>query len=123
MDVVRADGQDPGAADGAGVLETRLIDIGRERFARDVWGRAPLLTRRAGGFTVVKTAKPQQDMRFDVPTVGVLTLETMAAAGGKVLAIEAGRTILVDEPEFLKFADKHGIGVVALEGDGRPAAA
>lgn len=51
MDVVRADGQDPGAADGAGVLETRLIDIGRERFARDVWGRAPLLTRRAGGFT------------------------------------------------------------------------
>ncbi|WP_144836605.1 cupin domain-containing protein [Kocuria rosea] len=51
MDVVRADGQDPGAADGAGVLETRLIDIGRERFARDVWGRAPLLTRRTGGFT------------------------------------------------------------------------
>ena len=51
MDVVRADGQDPGARSGAGVLETRLIDIGRERFARDVWGRAPLLTRRAGGFT------------------------------------------------------------------------
>ena len=51
MDVVRTDGQDPGARSGAGVLETRLIDIGRERFARDVWGRAPLLTRRAGGFT------------------------------------------------------------------------
>ena len=51
MDAVRADGQDPGATGGAGVLETRLIDIGRERFARDVWGRAPLLTRRAGGFT------------------------------------------------------------------------
>lgn len=51
MDAVRADGQDPGAPGGAGVLETRLIDIGRERFARDVWGRAPLLTRRAGGFS------------------------------------------------------------------------
>jgi DUF1009 family protein len=70
---------------------------------------------RAGGFTVVKTAKPQQDMRFDVPTVGVWTLETMVAAGGKVLAIEAGRTILVDEPGFLKFADTHGIAVVALD--------
>jgi DUF1009 family protein len=78
---------------------------------------------RAGGFTVVKTAKPQQDMRFDVPTVGVWTLETMAAAGGKILAIEAGRTILVDEPEFLDFADKHGIGVVALEADGHLRAA
>lgn len=51
MDAVRADGQDPGAPGGAGVLEARLIDIGRERFARDVWGRAPLLTRRAGGFS------------------------------------------------------------------------
>lgn len=50
MDAVRADGQDPGARSGAGVLETRLIDIGRERFAREIWGRAPLLTRSAGGF-------------------------------------------------------------------------
>jgi DUF1009 family protein len=69
---------------------------------------------RAGGFTVVKTAKPQQDMRFDVPTVGVWTLEAMAAAGGKLLAIEAGRTILVDEADFLRFADEHRISVVAL---------
>ena len=51
---------------------------------------------RAGGFTVVKVAKPQQDMRYDVPTVGLKTLETMAAAGGRVLAIEAGRTILLE---------------------------
>ncbi|MGK7221227.1 cupin domain-containing protein [Kocuria flava] len=47
---MRTDGQDPGAPDGSGVLETRLIDIGRERFAREVWGREPLLTRRAEGF-------------------------------------------------------------------------
>jgi DUF1009 family protein len=67
----------------------------------------------AGGFSVVKTAKPQQDMRFDVPTVGVWTLESMIAAGGRVLAIEAGRTILVDEPEFVRLADQHGIAVVA----------
>jgi DUF1009 family protein len=70
---------------------------------------------RGGGFTVVKTAKPQQDMRFDVPTVGVWTLESMAAAGGKVLAIEAGRTILVDEADFIRFANEHRIAVVALD--------
>ena len=58
---------------------------------------------RAGGFTVVKVAKPQQDMRFDVPTVGLQTLETLAAAGGRVLAIEAGRTILLDGPAVIDF--------------------
>ncbi|MFI7495627.1 cupin domain-containing protein [Kocuria sp. M4R2S49] len=51
MNAVRADGQDPGAHGGSGVLEARLIDISREEFARDVWGRTPLLTRRAGGFS------------------------------------------------------------------------
>ena len=54
---------------------------------------------RAGGFTVVKVAKPQQDMRFDVPTIGLGTLETMHAAGGKVLAVEAGRTIFLDQDD------------------------
>lgn len=67
-----------------------------------------------GGFTVVKTAKPRQDMRFDVPTVGVGTLETMAKAGGRVLAIEAARTILLDDAGFRSFAEKHGITVVAV---------
>src|SRR5262249_20926356 len=49
---------------------------------------------KRGEFAGVKGAKPQQDMRFDVPTVGVRTLRTMLAAGGRVLAIEGGRTIL-----------------------------
>jgi DUF1009 family protein len=71
----------------------------------------------AGGFTVVKVAKPQQDMRFDVPTVGVLTLQHLHAAGGRVLAVEAGRTILVDQAEFLDFANRHGLVVVALTGE------
>src|SRR5690606_12452047 len=52
-----------------------------------------------GGFTVVKVAKPQQDMRFDVPTIGVQTIETLVEAGGRVLAIEAGKTIIIDEPQ------------------------
>ena len=50
---------------------------------------------------MVKVAKPQQDMRFDVPTVGIKTLETMAAAGSEVFAIEADRTILLDQQGFL----------------------
>jgi DUF1009 family protein len=70
---------------------------------------------RQGGFTVVKVAKPQQDMRFDVPTVGVSTLETIAAAGGRVLAIEAGRTILLDAEEFHATARRLKIAVVALD--------
>ncbi|MBX7166130.1 MAG: UDP-2,3-diacylglucosamine diphosphatase LpxI [Pirellulales bacterium] len=73
----------------------------------------------AGGFTVVKVAKPRQDMRFDVPTIGLGTLQTMAAAGGSVLAIEAGRTILLDEAEVLQFADAQRIAVVALAADGQ----
>ena len=76
---------------------------------------------KKGGFTVVKVAKPQQDMRFDVPTVGVRTLRTMVAAGASVLAIEGGRTILLDDDEFRQFAEYHKLSVVALAD--RPASA
>ena len=69
----------------------------------------------AGGFSVVKVAKPQQDMRFDVPTVGMKTLEAMAAAGGEVLAIEADRTILLDQQEFSAEAKRLKIAVVAFD--------
>ena len=67
-----------------------------------------------GGFTVVKVAKPQQDMRFDVPTIGIGTLETLAQAGGSVLAVEAEKTILLDEPAFIATAERLGIRVVSL---------
>jgi DUF1009 family protein len=76
----------------------------------------------AGGFTIVKVAKPQQDMRFDVPTIGRGTLETMAAAGASLLAVEAGKTIFVDQPQCLELAERHGIVVVALDGEGKCAA-
>jgi hypothetical protein len=69
-----------------------------------------------GGFTVVKVAKPQQDMRFDVPTIGVGTIETLAAAGGTLLAIEAGKTIVLDEEETIALADTLGLAVVAITG-------
>lgn len=71
---------------------------------------------KAGGFTVVKVAKPQQDMRFDVPTIGLGTLETIHAAGGKVLAIDAEKTILLEEQSVIEFADRNGMVVVAVRG-------
>lgn len=69
---------------------------------------------KAGGFTVVKVAKPNQDMRFDVPTVGLGTLQSMVQSGGRVLAVEAGRTIVVDRAESIEFADRHGLVIVAV---------
>ncbi|MCI0461109.1 MAG: UDP-2,3-diacylglucosamine diphosphatase LpxI [Gemmataceae bacterium] len=71
-----------------------------------------------GGFVVVKVAKPQQDMRFDVPTVGVQTVESIHRAGGRVLAIEAGKTILLDERDTLALADRYGLTIVAAQGRG-----
>ncbi len=71
-----------------------------------------------GGFTVVKVAKPQQDMRFDVPTIGLGTIESLATAGASVLAIEAGKTIVVDQAEVVALADKHALAIVAVEGPG-----
>jgi UDP-2,3-diacylglucosamine hydrolase len=77
--------------------------------------RAGLLCPQ-GGFTVVKVAKPQQDMRFDVPTIGRGTLETLHNAGGSVLAVEAGRTIFLDRDEVIEYADRNGVVIVALAG-------
>ncbi len=69
---------------------------------------------RSGGFTVVKVAKPNQDMRFDVPTVGKTTIENLHRAGGRILAIEAGKTIILNESETVAAAEKLGICIVAL---------
>ena len=63
--------------------------------------------------TVVKVAKPKQDMRFDVPVVGLRTIATMQAAGATCLAIEAGRTLLFDPAAILAAADAANITVVA----------
>ena len=63
--------------------------------------------------TVVKVAKPQQDLRFDVPVVGVVTVETMIRAGASCLSVEAGRTLLFDREALVKLADEAGIAIVA----------
>jgi DUF1009 family protein len=66
--------------------------------------------------TVVKVAKPQQDMRFDVPVVGVPTIEAMVAAGATCLCVEAGRTLVFDRERMMMAADAAGIAVVAEAG-------
>ncbi|MBP88891.1 MAG: hypothetical protein CMJ64_19620 [Planctomycetaceae bacterium] len=67
-----------------------------------------------GQFTLVKVAKPKQDMRFDVPTIGIGTMETLVEAGACLLAIEADKTILLDEAEAIEFANRHKLCLVAL---------
>jgi DUF1009 family protein len=115
--------------------ELGRIDIGQTVVVKN---RAPLALeaiegtdaciRRAGGLcptggmTVVKVAKPQQDLRFDMPTIGVGTLESLRDAGATVLAVEAGRTILVDAAELADFASRSGITIASFfDAAGHPA--
>ena len=77
--------------------------------------------RRAGalaksGCVVVKVSKPQQDLRFHVPAVGVDTVKCLHEIHAGVLAVEAGKTILLEREELLKQADAFGIAVVGVDG-------
>jgi DUF1009 family protein len=74
-------------------------------------GQQDTTLRRA--LTVVKVAKPNQDMRFDVPVIGVRTIQTMKSAGATCLAIEAGRTLMFDPEGIVAAADEAGIAIVA----------
>ena len=65
-----------------------------------------------GRLTVVKVAKPDQDMRFDVPVVGIPTIETMVAAGATCLSISAQKTLIFDRDEMLALADEKNISIV-----------
>jgi DUF1009 family protein len=61
---------------------------------------------------IIKVAKPNQDMRFDVPIVGLATIQAMRLAGAKVLSIDAGKTLIFDREAFLASANEGGIAVV-----------
>ncbi len=74
-------------------------------------GKEPSTLSRA--LTVVKVAKPNQDMRFDVPVVGLRTIETMKQAGATCLALDAGRGLLLDKEAMLATANDAGICIVA----------
>jgi len=104
------------------------LDIGQAIAVREreviaveaIEGTAEMIKRtgqfcKAGGWTLIKTAKPAQDMRFDVPCVGPETIRDLAAGGGKCLVIEAGKTLIVDKPQTLELANELGIAVVGVQ--------
>lgn len=78
-----------------------------------VIGRAGQLA--GPGVCVVKVAKPNQDMRFDVPVVGVSTIRAMAAAGATVLSVDAGKTLMIDGDAIVNAANDAGIAIVGRE--------
>ena len=69
---------------------------------------------RTRGWTLLKTARPGHDMRADVPTIGVSTIERMHAAGGGCIAVGVGKVILVDRPAVLATADRLGVAIVGV---------
>ena len=82
--------------------------------AEDTASEASLLSR---ALTVVKVAKPNQDMRFDVPVIGVRTIETMRQAGATCLALDAGKCLLLDGAAIIQAADQAGITILSESGD------
>ena len=67
---------------------------------------------RKGKWTLIKVAKPSQDMRFDVPCIGPDTIRSLAKNGGKCVIVEAEKTIIIDKPETIALADKLGISIM-----------
>ena len=78
----------------------------------ETMARAGALSKQ--GFVVAKVARPNQDMRFDVPLVGLETVEALARAGGTALALESNKTFLIDRSEIIKFADERNIAIVVV---------
>ena len=93
------------------VKDSAVVAVEAMEGTDEMIGRAG---RLAGpGARIVKVAKPNQDMRFDVPVIGVATVEAMAAAGATALSIDAGRTLVFDRAALAAAADRAGIAIVA----------
>jgi UDP-2,3-diacylglucosamine hydrolase len=98
------------AIERAGRLMRSLDEPAHGDAPKEPQAEPSILARR---LTVVKAAKPNQDMRFDVPVIGMATVETMIRAGASCLSIEAGRTLLFDRDALLERAGQAGIAIVA----------
>lgn len=78
------------------------------------------LIRRAGriagkGFVMVKVSKPGQDMRFDIPVIGLNTVKNLIRAGASCLAIEEGKTLFIDREESVNLANRKGLAIIAVK--------
>ncbi len=76
-----------------------------------------------GGWVLIKLAKAHQDMRFDVPTIGPRTIETLHAAGGRAVALQAGKVLIADREQTLALAERLGVAVVGVDPAGWDASA
>jgi DUF1009 family protein len=83
-------------------------------------GTAEMIVRagqfcKAGGWILIKTSKPNQDQRFDVPCVGPDTIRSLAKNGAKCLVVEADKTMILDKPQTIELANELGIGIVGVK--------
>ncbi|MBG79906.1 MAG: hypothetical protein CMJ39_04240 [Phycisphaerae bacterium] len=99
------------------IREGDVIAVEALEGTRGMIERAGSLCRRSG-WTLLKTAKSNHDRRADVPTIGVQTIEELAAAGAGCVAIGSERVILIDRPAVLETADKAGIAIVGMPASG-----
>lgn len=108
-------------------VQIAALDVGqavtvkeREIIAVEAIEGTDMLIRRtaelcpAGGWTLVKVAKPDQDMRFDVPTIGPTTIENLHTAKAAGLALEAGKTLLLEKDRTLELATRYRIGLIGM---------
>lgn len=100
------------AMEGTDATIQRAGDLTRSR--QNASGRWKRLNLSGGRLTVVKLAKPTQDMRFDVPVVGLPTVAAMIGAGATCLCVSAGKTLLFDRGEMIALAEKNKISIVAI---------
>jgi UDP-2,3-diacylglucosamine hydrolase len=99
------------AMEGTDATIRRAGELTRGRTGSLVRGRGNLAP---GHLTVIKLAKPDQDMRFDVPVVGLSTIEAMVTAGATCLCLTAGKTLMLDRDEMIRRADEAKIAVLAV---------
>jgi DUF1009 family protein len=93
------------------VKERDIIAVEAMEGTDEMIRRAGQLCRN-GGWVLVKVARPKQDLRFDVPTIGPGTIENLKAARCAAVVLEAGKTLLADKPKTLALADRYGIAIV-----------
>lgn len=92
------------------VKEKEIIAVEAIEGTAKMIDRAGSLCRK-GGWTLIKAAKPDQDMRFDVPCVGPDTIKSLAEKKAKCLVVEKGKTIIIDKPETIELANRLGIAI------------
>lgn len=97
-------------------VEKRRANQAGSKFVRGLSNlmRGRRVNLAGGRLTVVKLAKPTQDMRFDVPVVGVPTIEAMIESGATCLCISAGKTLMFDRDELLRLANENKIAIIAV---------